>query len=97
MDSTLDDRTLASDKAGHKEADIANTAIEIKHMHPAVDSGRDQHPLGRGLKQQFGLFDQALVYTPCATKRAIRVIPIEPSPFATTVEEHGAEASGPSF
>jgi hypothetical protein len=42
--STLDDRTLASDKAGHKEADIANTAIDLKQMHPAVDSGLSCRP-----------------------------------------------------
>jgi hypothetical protein len=68
-----DDRAVTTDKVGHKEADIANTATDVEHMHPALNSGRDQHPLGKGPKQ-FGLLDQTLVFAPCTTKRVISVI-----------------------
>jgi hypothetical protein len=68
-----DDHTLRTDQRSGKEADVTNTATDIKYAHAAADSGREQHPLGQW-SNQVGLFDQTVVLGARTAKRVVGII-----------------------
>jgi hypothetical protein len=62
------DWTLVTNQGSHKEANIADAATDIKHMHAALNSSREQHPLCQRPKQ-LRLLDQPRILGLRSTRR----------------------------